>query len=165
MTSLQNRISRKTITFLAYYQIIGGILGLLVLAYYVFTTDSIHWLFGSIMAFGAILFLLSIISGQQLLKGNLQTGLNLSIITQLIQLASFAISGYAFMFISGVMISVGIELTYGFELTSGFSLSELDFNINKEKELVLLRINLVALCLLVVLGKLKSEIKRVPGET
>ena len=147
MNTLKNKRLLKSIKLLAYYEIIGGLLGLLILTYFTLTTSSIQLPLLIALSIGAMFFLLSIISGQQLLYGNLNTALNLALITQMLQLISFAVSGYALLFVSGLMISVGLELTNGFEVSSSFSLSEYDFNFNNQKDLVIFKINLVALFL------------------
>ncbi|RZJ77606.1 MAG: hypothetical protein EOO47_16335, partial [Flavobacterium sp.] len=111
MNTLKNKRLLKPIKLLAYYEIIGGVLGLLILTYFTLTTSPIQLPLLIALSIGAIFFLFSIISGQQLLYGNLTKALNLSLITQMLQLISFAVSGYALLLVSGLMISVGLELT------------------------------------------------------
>ncbi|RZJ53113.1 MAG: hypothetical protein EOO44_09575 [Flavobacterium sp.] len=165
MNTLKNKKLLKSIKLLAYYEIIGGVIGLLVLSYFFFVTSSIQLPLLIALSIGAIFFLFSIFSGYQLLYGNLATALNLSLITQMLQLISFAVSGYALLLVSGLMISVGLELTNGFEVSSGFSLSEYDFNFNNEKELVIFKINLVAVFLIYQIIKIKSKLTEINLET
>ena len=165
MNTFKNKRLLKSIKLLAYYEIIGGVLGLLILTYFTLTTSSIQLPLLIALSIGAIFFLFSIISGQQLLYGNLTKALNLSLITQMLQLISFAVSGYALLLVSGLMISVGLELTNGFEVSSGFSLSEYDFNFNNQKELVIFKINLVALFLIYQIIKIKSKLSEINLET
>ena len=164
MNTLKNKKLRKSIKLLAYYEIIGGILGLIVLTYFVSVTSPILLPQVLIITIGGILFILSIISGQQLLEKNPKRGLMLSTVTQLLQLVSFAVSGYSFLFVSGLMLSVGIELTNSFEITSSFSLSELDINYNHQHDLIFFKINIVAVFLLVGIEKIKSELNAISIE-
>lgn len=165
MNTLKKQKILKSVKLLAYYEIIGGVLGLLVLSYFIFVTSSIQLPLLIALSIGAVFFLFSIFSGYQLLYGNLTTALNLSLITQMLQLISFAVSGYALLLVSGLMISVGLDLTNDFEVSSAFSLSQYDFSFNHEKELVIFRINLVALFSIYHIIKMKNKLRETTLET
>lgn len=159
MNTLKNKKLINSLKLLAYYEIIGGLIGLAILIYLILITSSIQLPLIVFLAIGTPLFALSIISGQQLLKENPRRGLNLSTATQYLQIISFAIHGYSFMFVSGFMLSAGIDMTDSLKMSGSFSLSELRINYNLHNELLFFKLNIVAVIILIVIGKIKSELK------
>ena len=144
---------------LAYYQIAGGIFGIGALIFALAQAGAITGLLLLlyILAFG--LYSFSIFCGQQLLKGNLIKGLKISTINQVIQTIQFAVFGISFQYISGFGFTTGFDITSDFKFVSTFSLSEFICNVNYEKDLAIVGINIVAIIVLYFIENLKRKIK------
>ena len=144
---------------LAYYQIAGGIFGIGALIFALAQAGAITGLLLLlyILAFG--LYSFSIFCGQQLLKGNLIKGLKISTINQVIQTIQFAVFGISFQYISGFGFTTGFDITADFKFVSTFSLSEFICNVNYEKDLAIVGINIVAIIVLYFIENLKRKIK------
>ena len=155
---LSNDLKSK-IKGLAIYQIVGGIIGIGLTIWLVAQTVTITGLVILIFILAAGLYSFSIYCGKLLLNGKIESGLKLSIINQAMQILNFAVLGYAFKFVAGLILSFGVDYTNTFDLTFNFSLSEFQFNINKDKELVTVGFNIVAIYLVYLIDKLQQEIE------
>lgn len=155
---MTNNIKSK-IKGLAIYQIAGGIIGIGLTIWLMAQTVTITGLVILMFILAAGLYSFSIYCGQQLLKGKIKSGLKLSTINQALQVINFAVWGFAFKFIAGLILSIGIDYTNDLKFTFNFSLSEFQFFINSNKGLVNVGINLVAIYLVYLIDKLQQEIE------
>lgn len=152
---------KNKITGLAYYQIAGGIIGLLLLIWYIAHTVTITGIIILVFILTLGLYSFSIYCGNQLLKGKISVGLKLSQINQSLQILNIAILGYAFKYVAGLILSVGIDYTNEFKFILDYSLSEFQFRINKDITIVTVGINLVAVFLVYFIGILQQEVEKV----
>lgn len=159
MENILNKDIKSKIKGLAIYQIAGGIIGIGLTIWLIAQTVTITGLVILIFILAAGLYSLSIYCGQQLLKGKIKSGLKLSTINQALQVINFAVLGFAFKFVAGLILSIGIDYTNDFNFTFNFSLSEFQFNINSDKELVTVGFNVVAIYLVYLIDKLQQEIE------
>jgi hypothetical protein len=156
--NLNNDLKNK-IKGLALYQIVGGIIGIGLTIWLISKTVTITGLLILIFILATGLYSFSIYCGQQLLKGKIKYGLKLSTINQSLQVINFALLGFGFKFVAGLILSIGIDYTNDFNFTFNFSLSEFQFNINSERELVTVGFNIVAIYLVYFIDKLQQEIE------
>ena len=144
---------------LAYYQIAGGLLGIF---FWVLMLLDIKSLTIPNLLLYIILFLFysySITCGYFILAGEIKKGLDHSFFNQLFQLINFSISGYAFKYVSGVILSVGIDHTHDFLIDFNASLSQSQLLINQHSEIVKIGFNIIAFLLVLYIGKLKTSFK------
>lgn len=159
---METYLTKKTkdkVKGLGYYQIIGGVIGIISTIGLIAQVGTIKWLVVLLFLLAAGLYSFSIYCGQQLLKGRLKTALKLSTINQALQSINFAILGFAFKFIAGVTLLIGIDYTNDFNITFHFSLSQFQLNINNEKVLLTVGFNLVAVYLIYFIDKLQQKIE------
>ena len=159
MENILNNDIKSKIKGLAIYQIAGGTIGIGLTIWLIAQTVTITGLVILIFILAAGLYSFSIYCGRQLLKGKIKSGLKLSTINQALQVINFAVLGFAFKFVAGLILSIGIDYTNDFNFTFNFSLSEFQFNINSDKELVTVGFNIVAIYLVYLIDKLKQEIE------
>src|SRR4051794_7907039 len=108
MDKIKNKGTKLKV--LGYYQIVGGIAGLAITIYLIAQTATITGLILLLYLIALGLYSFSIYCGTQVLKSK-KHSLNISLINQYLQLISFAILGYGFKYISGLLLSVGVDLT------------------------------------------------------
>ena len=159
MENILNNDIKSKIKWLAIYQIVGGIIGIGLTIWLIAQTVTITGLVILFFILAAGLYSFSIYCGKQLLKGKIKSGLKLSIINQALQVINFAVLGYAFNFVAGLILSIGINYTNDFKITFNFSLSEFQFNINSDKELVTVGFNIVAIYLVYLIDRLQQDIE------
>lgn len=146
----------KKVMFIAYYQIIGGIIGILLTFWELVNIES-----GSLLLLGALgLYTFSVLCGKLLIDGKIEKGLRHSTINQAIQTINFKLIGFAFNFIAGFNLSVGIDYTSNLKFNYNLSLSQFNFAINGNNELVKVGINLIALSLIFTIGNMMIEFKQ-----
>ncbi|NVO33315.1 hypothetical protein [Hymenobacter lapidiphilus] len=150
--------TKKEIKWLAYYQIAGGIIGLLTVLVFLFNLSESNWLLAFIFIPAVLLYLFSIGCGRRLLGENVESGLRISMINQLIQVFGLSAIGYAFAFASGVSMWVELDLTDDFNFSVEMGLSKFDFKVASEEQVISVSINIVALVLIHYIGKLKQEL-------
>jgi hypothetical protein len=145
--------------FLAFYQMIGGGIGMILNTWILINTGYIT---------GGVVFLLftsyglfgfSIYCGNLLNKSKYDKGLRLSKINQALQVIKFSVLGYGYKYISGFMLMIGIDITNNFLFTFEFSLSSWRITINSDDLLGIIGINLVAVFLVWLTGKLQNDLE------
>jgi len=124
------KIGLKT---LGWYQIIGGIMGLLLTIYLLAKTGGITGV-AMLLYLAAIgLYVFSIYSGRLLLGKRYETGLSFTIVNQLLQIFNFLVLGYGYFYISGAFLmgAISVNHTDGFKMGLDFGLTSkwrLDWN-------------------------------------
>ncbi|MDQ2178986.1 hypothetical protein [Marinifilum sp. D714] len=156
---LRIKNTRLTILILAYYQIIGGIIGLYLITKILFKTQSLNGalLFIFLSAIG--LYFLSIKSGSLLIRKENKRGLIYSMIHQLIQIIGIGFGGNTFVYYSGAKFTVGPNFTDGihFKFDLGL-LSQFDMSFNLNEKSYFLYVNILALFILYVFWDLYKEL-------
>src|SRR3954468_18366632 len=111
----------KKLKALAIYQIIGGLLGLIITIWaaiqYPSFTPFIILLFA--IAFG--LYIFSLVSGW-LLWNQYTAGIQCSLINEYLQIVHFSIAGWAYMYNTGGYFSLGVDLTYAYKVLIDFGI-------------------------------------------
>lgn len=140
----------KYIKFLGSYQIVGGIIGILAVLY---KLNSIHLT-------STIFFTFSIYCGFLLLRKQYVKGLNLSIINQALQVIGVTIIGFSYEFSAGIDTRWYVDLTT--DIITGISLDFVswNFNINKNSDLIFLKINFFPIIILSFIYNQKEKFKK-----
>lgn len=155
---LPNKIKSKLVR-LAYYQIMGGIIGFIMVIWLVAQTVTITGLVILLFLFAGGLYFFSIYCGRLLLKGDYYLGLKLSTINQSLQIFSFAFLGFAFKFVAGLYIGIGIDYTRNLDFKFAFSLSDIQVSINQDEELITFGLNFVSVFLIQYIVRIKNDIE------
>jgi hypothetical protein len=149
----------KQIKALAIYQIVGGIIGIILSIYFAGKVGlNVSLLKITILFLSFYLF--STYCGFLLLQKNYSKGLNLSIINQVLQIISFSVLGFTFEYTSGIFLSFGLNLTTNTLLTYNAGLTTFNFKWNSDPEAAAFSINIIALVLMNVLFNLKEKITK-----
>jgi hypothetical protein len=149
-------MSNAKIKVLAYYQIAGGLLGIGITIWLIATTEVVTGVLLLILMLAFSLYGFSCYCGRELLRGKIERGLTLSTINQYLQLISFSLPGYAYSFTSGFKVAIGLDFTKEVNLGLNASLSEFRFNINSDTELITVGINLFAIFVIVLIGRMEN---------
>lgn len=153
--------SKIRLKVFAWYQIIGGIAGLVVTIWLLARTAQISGLILIILLFACSLYGFSIFCGRLLLGDKYLYGLKLSIINQALQIFSFTMLGYGFRYVSGSMILASLKFSNGLDIGLNFSLtSTWAINIDANEKPFELAINFVAIYLVYFADKLRTTIKQ-----
>jgi hypothetical protein len=153
--TLENKI--KT---LGLYQLIGGILGVIVTIRYLPNFNAFN---GGLLLLVLIIISLhsfSIYCGYLLLKKKFKNGFNLSIYNQFIQIVSFGVLGFYFEHTSGIFAGLKLNLTNDTILTFMSGLSSSAIAINDNIDFKELNINFIAIIIINIVFNLKSEIEK-----
>ena len=157
---MENTFTKATdrkIKVLAIYQILGGLAGFGITFWLLAHTAIITGLILLLFLIAFALFSYSIYCGALLLKKQ-RVGLVHSSINQYLQLVSFAILGFGFQYVSGVLLSVGIDLTTSFDMKFNIGImSTWEMNINSDTEKIEINFNLVALFVIIFIDKLRRQ--------
>jgi|WetSurMetagenome_2_1015567.scaffolds.fasta_scaffold05627_7 hypothetical protein len=116
---------KKKINFLAYYQIVGGIIGF-VLTLWLLTSLSFNILTLMVLLVTIGLYIFSIYCGKVLIDRRIKRGLELSITNQALQAISFYYAGFSLRYVAGVNLSLGIDITNDLKFVYEYSLSCFD---------------------------------------
>ena len=149
----------KKLKALAIYQIIGGLLGLIITIWAVieFTTFTPFIILLFAIAFG--LYIFSLLSGW-LLWNQYTAGVKCSLINQYFQIVQFTIGGWAYTYISGGYFSLGVDLTYSYKLLIDFGIiSTWQLKAFTQTDVVQLSFNFVAILLIVFLTHVKRDLE------
>ena len=158
---MQNDFSKRIqnkLSIFGYYQILGGIIGLGLLIWLLLNLTSFYSLLLIIIVPAFILFSFSIYCGILLLKKP-KVGIKLSLINQCLQLFSFSLGGYTYLYFSGLYFTVGLDLTESMNFLFNFGVSSWTLNINTNSPAIELKFNLVAFYLVIAIQKLRKQIE------
>ncbi len=153
MKKIYNRIE-----YLGYYQIVGGIIGILIMTFNIYDklNSNGFFLFSMFLFFGLCAF--SIYSGILLIRKKYLKGLNCSVFIQAIQILSFAILGYIFNYAIGFYTRLTVELTNDTIVGFDFGFVNWDFQRNANPDLIEINFNIIAIIVLSLIFKLKEQI-------
>jgi hypothetical protein len=150
---------KSGITFLAYYQIVGGGIGIIFLIWLIATTFPVQGTGILSLLLMTIFFGFSIFGGWLLLEKRIETGLTLSKINQILQIFGVVFSGFTFEYVAGIMLSPGIDLENGFGFTFNFAISKLELFINGNNDAARVEFNLIAIYLVWFIQKIQHAIR------
>lgn len=144
------------IKYLGFYQLIGGIVGILNMIRFIPNFTQINGNIFSLLMTIFLLYSFSIYCGYLLLKQRNIQGLNLSIYNQLIQIIGFGVLGYAFHYTAGIYCGFKLNLTNDTIATFmlGHSMARID--INGLERFTEISINFIAFVLLNLILNLKQ---------
>jgi hypothetical protein len=148
----------KKLNILGYYQIIGGIIGLLITLYILINQTVLN---GPLMVMFLIaigLMVFTIYCGFLLIKKQYEMGINLSIINQAMQVIGFRVLGYGFLYTSGLLSGIIVDLSNDFIIVLNFNLATWKMNWNSEPELTYISINFVAIFILKFIFNVKEKL-------
>jgi hypothetical protein len=160
MPPFLSKQSKTRLKILAWYQMIGGLFGVLLTFWLLARTDQISGpiLMVYLAAFG--LYVFSIYCGRLLLTNKYLLGLNLSTLNQALQVVSFTMFGYAFMYVAGTMLLGEMNIDHGLKLGFNFSLtSSWRIYVGSDDRSINLAINFVAIYLIFFSDKLRDAVK------
>jgi len=154
MREIHNRIK-----YLGYYQIIGGIIGILMMILSIYDQLNSNGFF----LFALFLFMslcgFSIYSGILLLQKKYQKGLKFSVFTQAVQILSFVLLGYIFDFAIGIYLRLTVELTNDTIFGLDFGFTNWNLSRTANPDLIEINLNIVAIILLLFISKCLDRIK------
>ena len=153
-TTIDNRIKS-----IGYYQIIGGVVGLLITIYFLISLATISGLLLFFIIIASFLYSYSIYCGNLLRKLELK-GLNYSFWNQALQLVPFGLLGIGFRYFSGLHFIIGFEWTDNFSpnLEFGISSWRMSYMPSKMHEIIFY-VNIVPIIIISLIFKTEKEIK------
>ena len=157
-----DKIFEKKINFIEIYQIIGGIVGILIMGYYLFTTDLSkyhNWMGYLTLVTPFLFFGFCIYSGIQLNKKNYVLGLKLVFISLFMQLIAFDIFGLFYSAIDGIGIKLTLDLTKDVIMGFDFHPSHFLIDYNSSSAIFIVKINLISIVMLFYTSKVYQKIK------
>lgn len=143
------------------YQAIGGLIGFYPIAVNFFT-QSLAKYFNIIFLPFTLLYAFSLVCGYLLLSGNYKKGINLSIYNQALQILSFSVLGFGYMYAAGVFAAIKLDLTQDIFLGLEFDVSHFILNLNSDFDLNYISINVVPIILIGILFKAKGFFEKKP---
>jgi|GEM_PF-592700 len=149
---------KRRIKKLAWYQIAGGIFGIVMLIYTLAQTGVIDGITLLLIATATLLYGFSIYCGRLLTRDEIRNGLCMSKINQVLQIVQFAVGGYAYLYVSGTSAVIKIDLSSGTDVGFDIALSNLNLTIHKKEELIVLGINVLAIYLTYYIIRMEEEI-------
>ncbi|WP_298762020.1 hypothetical protein [uncultured Psychroserpens sp.] len=154
----------QRIEYLGYYEIIGGIIGILLIFLSVYDKLNSNGFFIFSLSLFLVLCGISIYSGILLIQKKYRKGLNLSFFTQAVQIISFVLFGYIFDFAIGIYLRITTELTNDTIVGLDFGFANWKLSRNANPDIIELNINIIAIVLLLFIAKsvdgIKTELKK-----
>jgi hypothetical protein len=147
-------IEDSKVKLLAYYQILGGLIGLLIEVYSLCDIPDPHLLIALLVG---ILFVFSIYCGLVLLKGKLELGCKLSLINQIFQFIHFSLLGYTFKYVSGFMFDIGIDYTTDLNLVFDIVISTFEFSTSGSPDKVVIGLNITSVFVIYHIEQLRQS--------
>ncbi|WP_114777385.1 hypothetical protein [Botryobacter ruber] len=157
---MNSRIKNQLLA-LSLYQIIGGLLGIALTVWVLFSGEVIIDQSAlRISLFATALFVFSIICGSLLLRNPLR-GLRLSLLNQVLQVIYFSFGAYSFQYVAGLRIGLGFDLTGSWTFKFRLALSSFRFDFGTATGEKFLGINLLALFLIFWVEQLLERVRKV----
>lgn len=162
MKEISSEKTKIQIKGLAYYQIIGGIIGIGFVIWFVSQTTFFSVLKILLLGVGVGLYSFSIYCGYQLLNSTNKESFRLSAINQALQILSFTLLGFSYKYIAGVEFIIGMNLTSETLFTFNFAFFSSEFQISvgdEDKDIAKMGINIVPILIMYFINKLEQKIK------
>ena len=158
MEVLFSKKIKSDLTKLGLYQIVGGVLGIIIIIWAILKIPLLTDLAALVYFIMVLFFVYSIFCGVLCIKTKKNSLLH-SLINQMLQIFGIAIMGYALKYVAGFYLTIGLNLTDSIKFTFGTGFSKFDFNINLEKERLELDFNLIAFAFVYWIDKLMKKVK------
>ncbi|MEJ8804266.1 hypothetical protein [Pontibacter sp. H249] len=150
----------KQVKAIAIYQIVGGLLGIALTVWVLFSGETvIDQLNLRISLFAGALYVFSILCGRMLFR-NLRRGLILSIVNQLLQVVYISIGTFGFQYVAGLRVGIGVDMVAGWIFKLRLALSSFHFNLGIDNGQKFIGLNLVALFMIFWLERLLEKEKQ-----
>jgi hypothetical protein len=158
MTNKIIETEKTKLKLLGYYQIIGAVLGFLIILYTILTAQEISISLLLIILPVVCLYIFSAFCGHQLLFGSINLGLKLSTINQLLQAIHFSLFGLTYKYVSGLILAIGLDYTTDPDLLFNFALTTFDLTFTSNSDSIIVGVNLIAVYAIYLIDKLKQNI-------
>jgi len=145
-----DKVLLKKLNFIEIYQFFGGIIGILIMLYLLFTTNTNEYegSFYILLILPFVFFAFCIYSAWLLNKKRYIIGLNLVIISLFLQLVAFEFYGVFYTSVNGIAINFTLDLTN--DILIGFDFQPSQFLlVFKNNEVFHFKLNLVAFGMLI----------------
>lgn len=158
---MQEKRLLRRLNFIEIYQFFGGIVGLLIMTYLVCTTNA-HEYAGPFYIFIILSFLFfafCIYSSWLINKKNYVKGLNLVIISLILQLFAFQFYGVYFTSVNGIAINFTLDLTNDTLAGFDFQPSQFVFALRENDDIFRFKLNLFAFAMVLYTLKILQRVK------
>ena len=151
---------KQNLKYLGIYQIIGGILGLIISLLSIGVLNRLNG--GHLLIYLIILSLysFSFYCGYLLYRGEYSKGINLSIYNNFIQIIGFGIVNYSFKYVSGIFAGVYLDLTHDTKFGLDLGISTWELSLNSNSGSLLVNFNFIALLILNYLVNVKEKLEK-----
>jgi len=172
LKNLQNimnllNVEKKTkvkLEIIGIYQAMGGLIGFYPIAVNFFSQGLSRY-FNIIFLPFTLLYTFSLVCGYLLLTGNFKKGINLSIYNQALQILSFSVLGFGYMYAAGIFAAIKLDLTQDIFLGLDFDVSHFILKLNSDFDVTYISINVVPVFILGVLFRFKELFEKKPIAT
>lgn len=158
---MRDKALLKKLNFIEIYQFFGGLIGILLFIYLIFTTNASEkyaGLFYILLIVPFLFFVFCLYSAWLLNKKKYLRGLNLAIISLILQLIAFEFYGFYYTSVNGIAINFTLDLTN--DTLAGFDFQPSRFLLAFQNNNILrFKLNLFAIGMLVFVSKIIKEVK------
>lgn len=148
---------RRLLKAIGLYQITGGVIGAGFIIYSVIFHPQLNFFWALYFLIGLMLYCFSIYTGMKTFQ-LYPSGIEFTLYVQLLQVVSFSLYGFNYLFNPGLGVMIGVDLTSSIELIFNTQLPKLGIG-KAENEAWQLFINLIPLALLILIGSIQGKIK------
>ena len=158
------KIEKNKLEIIGIYQAIGGLIGFYPIVVNFFSHGLSKYLNIIFLPF-TLLYAFSLLCGYLLISGNYKKGINLSIYNQALQILSFSVFGFGYMYVSGIFAAIKLDVTQDIFLGMDFDVSHFILKLNSEFDITYVSINLVPIIILNALFRTKELFEKKPVAT
>lgn len=160
-------MNTKGTKFIAIYEIIGGLLGVVIVSMLLYKLFKAYAQFDQGVFLSTLLtciivlslYIISLIAGFLLWKGQ-NLGNKLSLFIQALQIPNISLSGFSYIFVSGIQLALNISkgLSEDIKFNLFFYLgSKFDINLFSKESSFLIGVNIIALLIFIYLKKINKN--------
>lgn len=150
---------RNQLKAIAIYQIAGGLLGIALTVWVMFSEEMVLTQQAlRIGLFAGGLYVFSILCGRMLFR-NPKRGLTFSLANQVLQVVYFSFGTYGFQYVAGLRAGIGVDMIEGWIIKFRLALSSFHFNLGTDTGQKFIGINLIALFLIFWIERLLEKLK------
>ncbi|MDW7690838.1 hypothetical protein R9C00_21230 [Flammeovirgaceae bacterium SG7u.111] len=103
------------------------------------------------------LYVFSIVCGRKLIKGEVENGVKLSIVNQLLQVLNINAFGIIYSFFAGIQATIGVDFTSDLSFKFGFQLAGFMFSYDPNQTDYIVMINVVPIVIIYLLEKSRGD--------
>lgn len=146
----------KEVNFLAGYQIVGGLIGVVLITYMMAPLEEINFYYISIMTFGLLLYVFSFLCGLFVFLRK-SFSLKISLINQALQVIGFSLFGYGFEFVAGASFDIFFDYNDGLDITTSLGFCNWHLLLNNDTGVIQVSINIVAIAMIIFILYLRKQ--------